>query len=138
MGGATAPNAVSVPMPFAAATVCGALSRGTIRLLLKMTSCRRQARSLVAPNGHVVLGAILPKTLEEFDERGLYATQLLQMRAGHSAQDGLGFGREREQGAPAVALVRGAHEEPLLGQAVGELARAVVRDEELARQLAHR
>src|SRR5215212_8709542 len=113
MGGATAPKAVSAPMPFAAATVCGALFRGIARLPPKMMCCRRQARSPVAPNGRVVPGAVPPETLDEADERGLYAAQLLQVRAGHAAEDGFGFGRERQQGAPAVALVREAHKEPL-------------------------
>src|SRR3712207_6034175 len=140
MGGATAPKAVSVPMPFAAAIVCGALSRCIARplLVLKALRRRRRSRSLAVPGGRVVLGSVPTEPLEEPDERGLYAAQLLQMRAGHAAQDALGLGRERQQRAPAVALVREAHEEPLLGQAVGELARAVVRDQELARQLAHR
>src|SRR3712207_5817794 len=129
MGGATAPKAVSVPMPFAAAIVCGALSRCIARplLVLKALRRRRRSRSLAVPGGRVVLGSVPTEPLEEPDERGLYAAQLFQMRAGHAAEDGLGFGRERQQRAPAVALVREAHEEPLLGQAGGRLARAVVR-----------
>src|ERR671916_2842491 len=101
MGGATAPKAVSVPMPFAAATVSGALFRCIARPLPmpmpKTAPCRRQARSLVVPDGHVVPGAIPPETLQESDQRWLHPAQLFQVRAGHAAEDGLGFRREREQ-----------------------------------------
>ena len=82
-------------MPFAAAIVWGALFPDTTPISLLETSTVSSPSLLVGRNRYVVFGAITSEALKQVYERGLHAAQLFQVRERHTAEDRLGFDRER-------------------------------------------